>query len=33
LLRSEEEEAIDLHTAHLRFDIGLLAGRSVAATD
>ncbi len=29
----EEEEAVDRVTAHLRFDIGLLAGRLVAATD
>lgn len=28
-----EEEAIDSQTAHLRFDIGLLAGRLVGATD
>ncbi|MGH7277351.1 MAG: dienelactone hydrolase family protein, partial [Candidatus Rokuibacteriota bacterium] len=28
-----DEEAIDRHTAHLRFDIGLLAGRLVVATD
>ncbi len=28
-----EEEAIDIHTAHLRFDIGLLARRLVGATD
>jgi dienelactone hydrolase len=28
-----DEEAIDLRTAHLRFDIGLLARRLVAATD
>ena len=28
-----EEEEIDLHTRHLRFDIGLLAGRLVGATD
>jgi putative phosphoribosyl transferase len=27
------EEAIDIHTAHLRFDIGLLAARLVGATD
>jgi dienelactone hydrolase len=28
-----EEEEIDLHTRHLRFDIGLLAQRLVGATD
>src|SRR5919108_1708667 len=28
-----EEEAVDRHTAHLRFDIGLLAERLVGATD
>jgi dienelactone hydrolase len=28
-----DEEAIDLHTARLRFDIGLLAERLVGATD
>ena len=32
LLTPEEEEA-DLRSGHLRFDIGLLAGRLVAATD
>ncbi len=32
-LLSVEEEAIDRHTAHLRFDIGLLAERLVQATD
>lgn len=32
-LLSHEEEAVDARTAHLRFDIGLLAGRLVAATD
>jgi dienelactone hydrolase len=32
-LLSAEEEAIDRHTAHLRFDIGLLAERLVQATD
>lgn len=32
LLTSEEGE-MDLRTAHLRFDIGLLAGRLVGATD
>jgi dienelactone hydrolase len=31
-LLTPEEEAVDLHTAHLRFDIPLLAGRLVAAT-
>jgi dipeptidyl aminopeptidase/acylaminoacyl peptidase len=28
-----DEEAVDLRTTHLRFDIGLLAGRLVGATD
>jgi len=28
-----EEEAVDVRTAHLRFDVGLLAERLVAATD
>lgn len=28
-----EEEGVDLHTRHLRFDIGLLAERLVGATD
>lgn len=28
-----EEEAVDVHTAHLRFDIPMLAGRVGAATD
>ena len=28
-----EEESVDMRTAHLRFDIGLLAERLVAATD
>jgi len=28
-----DEEAIDLRTAHLRFDINLLAGRLITATD
>src|SRR5262245_21918339 len=28
-----EEEVVDVQTAHLRFDIGLLAGRLGAATD
>jgi pimeloyl-ACP methyl ester carboxylesterase len=32
-LLSAEEEAIDAHTGHLRFDIGLLAERLVGATD
>jgi dienelactone hydrolase len=32
-LLTEEEEAVDRHTAHLRFDIGLLADRLVGATD
>src|SRR3981081_214323 len=32
-LLTPEEELIDLRTAHLRFDIGLLAERLVAATD
>jgi putative phosphoribosyl transferase len=32
-LLTPEEEAVDLRTAHLRFDIGLLAERLVAATD
>jgi dienelactone hydrolase len=32
-LLSPDEEAIDLRTRHLRFDIGLLANRLVAATD
>jgi putative phosphoribosyl transferase len=32
-LLTTEEEAVDLRTAHLRFDIGLLAGRLVHATD
>jgi dienelactone hydrolase len=32
-LLSEDEEAIDMHTEHLRFDIGLLAERLVGATD
>ena len=31
-LLTREEEAIDLRTAHLRFDIQLLAGRLLAAT-
>lgn len=32
-LLTPEEEAIDIRTRHLRFDIGLLAGRLVGATD
>jgi pimeloyl-ACP methyl ester carboxylesterase len=32
-LLTEREEAIDTHTAHLRFDIGLLADRLVGAID
>jgi dienelactone hydrolase len=32
-LLTAEEEAVDRHTAHLRFDIGLLAERLVGATD
>ena len=32
-LLTPSEEAIDRHTAHLRFDIGLLAQRLIAATD
>jgi dienelactone hydrolase len=32
-LLTPEEEAIDLRTAHLRFDIGLLADRLVGVTD
>lgn len=32
-LLTGEEEAVDARTAQLRFDIGLLAGRLVAATD
>jgi putative phosphoribosyl transferase len=32
-LLTSDEEAIDLRTAHLRFDIGLLAERLVGATD
>ena len=31
-LLTKEEEAVDVHTAHLRFDIGLLAGRLIDAT-
>ena len=32
-LLTADEEAVDLRTAHLRFDIGLLAERLVGATD
>src|SRR5437588_12111224 len=32
-LLTEDEEAVDQYTAHLRFDIGLLAHRLVGATD
>jgi pimeloyl-ACP methyl ester carboxylesterase len=32
-LLTGDEEAIDMETGHLRFDIGLLAGRVVGATD
>jgi pimeloyl-ACP methyl ester carboxylesterase len=32
-LLTPDEEAIDLQTAHLRFDIGLLANRLVSTTD
>jgi putative phosphoribosyl transferase len=32
-LLTADEEAVDLRTAHLRFDIGLLAKRLVGATD
>jgi putative phosphoribosyl transferase len=32
-LLTPDEEAVDLRTAHLRFDIGLLADRLVGATD
>src|SRR6266480_6409592 len=31
-LLTQEEEAVDLRTAHLRFDIGLLAERLIDAT-
>ena len=31
-LLTKEEEAVDMYTSHLRFDIGLLARRLVAAT-
>jgi dienelactone hydrolase len=32
-LLSAEEESLDVHTAHLRFDIGLLSNRLADATD
>jgi pimeloyl-ACP methyl ester carboxylesterase len=32
-LLTREEEAVDMRTAHLRFDIDLLAGRLIVATD
>jgi dienelactone hydrolase len=32
-LLTEQEERVDARTAHLRFDIGLLAGRVIAAID
>jgi len=32
-LLTPQEEALDVRTAHLRFDIGLLAGRLIGATD
>jgi putative phosphoribosyl transferase len=32
-LLTQQEEAVDQHTAHLRFDISLLADRLVGATD
>src|SRR5213592_2953803 len=32
-LLTAQEESVDIHTAHLRFDIGLLAERLVGATD
>lgn len=32
-LLTEQEEAVDMYTAHLRFDISLLADRLVGATD
>ena len=32
-LLTPEEEAVDLQTAHLRFDIGLLAERLIASVD
>jgi dienelactone hydrolase len=31
-LLTREEESIDIHTRHLRFDLGLLAGRLIDAT-
>src|SRR5260221_6426169 len=31
-LLTKDEEAVDVHTAHLRFDIGLLAERLIDAT-
>src|SRR5258707_9171703 len=31
-LLTKQEEAVDVHTAHLRFDIGLLAERLIDAT-
>ena len=32
-LLTEDEEEVDLHTRHLRFDIGMLAGRLVQAAE
>src|SRR5437867_2729587 len=32
-LLTRSEEAVDMHKAHLRFDISFLAGRLLAATD
>ncbi len=32
-LLTQEEESVDVYTAHLRFDIGLLAQRLIGATD
>jgi putative phosphoribosyl transferase len=32
-LLTKDEEAVDIHTAHLRFDIGLLAERLIGATE
>src|SRR5437764_11083417 len=32
-LLTEAEEEVDLYTRHLRFDIGLLSGRLIEATD
>ena len=32
-LLTEAEESVDVHTRHLRFDIGLLAGRLIEVTD